>query len=298
MLIEATIKYEQESHLSRIECSRMSVESSREWYLQEKSLNSGALPAPPSKNESQEQLAAFVCGVLRKLVADPREPFPETFYLDFDRLRSIRTELQDLIHFEICSEVFNSLAERLRCRTVGVDTRQLLRDALFAITGFHGSREASQRWTMAIGNIAVELVRQALQLACSSRVYDSGLVQKVEEELRYAFNPLCYARHAAALESSLVQHVLNGAVAHISSSPIEIFNAFVAPTGSQTLPSPPPPPSYHGNAATVPPVQRSLPPVDAMTDLTRRITHIAILHWRIWSPLVYRRANTAAHMTV
>lgn len=261
----------------------MIAERSQVWYLGEKAFSPSALYAPPSKDESRENLTPFVRGFIRKLLADLREPFPETFSLDIDRLHLIRAELQDLIHFEICFEIFTSLAERLRSRTIGVDMRQLVRDALFAITGYHGSREGSQRWTIAIGNIAVELVRQALQLAGSSYVYDSGLVQKVEEELRDTLNPSCYARHAAVLEASLLQRVLEGAVAHINSSPIDLFNAFIAPAGLTQ----PPPLSHYGASTTFPPIQHSLTWVDTMADLTRRITHIAILHWRIWSPLVY-----------
>ncbi|KAF2809335.1 T-complex 11 [Mytilinidion resinicola] len=292
LLIEDTINFEQNFHLSRIERCRINVEEAQAWYAYESQRYNQIMP--PSfhqKTPQRAQFEVFIRALLGLLLTnDTRIEIPETFYLDHDRLRTLKSELHDIVYFDICYEIFGELLNMIDHRvTVSPNDKQALRDSIFAVLG-EGASFSSRHWYMNRENISVELVRHALQICGYPHTYDAYLVREADEKLHqmlFSHCPTTFFPHAARLESILLPEILDCATSHLHASPMDLFNSLVAPT----TPPPPPPPSSQASLSG-----RQLagddavsPPADRITDIAQRFTHIAVLHWRIWGPIVYVR---------
>ena len=93
------------------------------------------------KDIGRAQFETFVQAVVHILLSnDPSKDFPETFYLDQDRLRALKSELHDIVHFDMCCKVFAWLLREMNYRgPVPHTAQQNLRNSLFAIVGEDGN---------------------------------------------------------------------------------------------------------------------------------------------------------------
>ncbi|OCK85330.1 Tcp11-domain-containing protein [Lepidopterella palustris CBS 459.81] len=289
LLIEDTINFEQKYHLSRIARRRINVEIAQRWYSYETHRLRQLSPESfLHKDLGRVQLEVFIHGLIGLLLSnDSRNDFPETFYLDHDRLRTLKSELHDLVYFEICFEIFGLLLKRLGFHgPISHRTRESLRNSLFAIIG-EGTGHSSGWWTANREHISVELVRHALHVRGYSHSYDGYLVHEADCLLHQVFYSQCpdaFARHADAVEQTILQEILDCTNRHINSSPMEMFNSLIAPS---TPPPPPPPPMSNISAPRPTREQSTSSAPDHLTNIVHRIAHIAMLHWRIWGPIVY-----------
>ncbi|OCL09310.1 hypothetical protein AOQ84DRAFT_291507 [Glonium stellatum] len=288
LLIEDTINFEQKYHLSKIARGRINVEGAQQWHSFEEAMRQSAPPSYVRKGTGRAQFETFVQSLVHILLSnDPSKDFPETFYLDQDRLRALKCELHDIVHFDFCCNVFDRLLRQMNYRgSIPHSVHQDLRSSLFAIIGESRNYSARQ-WVANIDYVAVELVRHALNLCGFARSYEAELVQKAQGMLRATLcssRPSVFADRAEILERTVLPEILAYTNRHINSSPMEMFNALIAPSA----PPPPPPPPSHMNVI----VQRianeqNSSSSDHLIDIVHRITHIAVLHWRIWGPIVY-----------
>ena len=241
------------------------------------------------KDIGRAQFETFVQAVVHILLSnDPSKDFPETFYLDQDRLRALKSELHDMVHFDMCCKVFAQLLQEKNFRgSVSHTAQQDLRNSLFATVG-EGRNYSSRQWIVKIDYVAVELVRHALKLCGYTHSYEAHLHQKAHGMLRAM---LCsshqgaFACNADILERTILPEILACANRHVNSSPMEMFSTLIAPSA----PPPPPPPPSHMNVVVqrIANEQNPSSPSDCLTDIIHRITHIVVLHWRIWGPIVY-----------
>lgn len=306
LLIDDTINFEQKFHLQRIARDRINVDASQQWFAGElrkaRRMQSGV-----AKERSHFQFETFASSVLHLLLSNnPRQSFPETFYLDADRLRTLKSELEDLVYFDFCCRVFNDLVRRLGYTKRIPDTKyQALQDTIFTIvkqTGYGSTRQ----WAANMENVSVELIRQAHRLCGTPYSYDSRLVMFTDDMLRRIFQspyPPCpdlFALHAERIHRLILPRVLELAERHLFLSPIDMFNSLVVQAVPPIPPPPPPPVSSNSasapSAALSPSVAEGTPehiaaPNDQVTLIARRIAHITVLHWRIWHQIVYTRAD-------
>lgn len=290
LLIEDTINFEQKYHLSRIARGRINVEGAQRWYsYEEKSMRQSVPLSYVRKDIGRAQFETFVQAVVHILLSnDPSKDFPETFYLDQDRLRALKSELHDIVHFDMCCKIFAWLLREMNYRGSAPHTaQQNLRNSLFDIVG-EDRNYSSRQWIVNVDYIAVELVRHALNLCGHTHSYKAHLLQKAHEMLRAM---LCsshqgvFAHYADVLERTILPEILACANGHVNSSPMEMFSTLIAPSA----PPPPPPPPSHMNVVVqrIANEQNPSSPSDRLTDIIHRITHITVLHWRIWGPIVY-----------
>jgi hypothetical protein len=300
LLIEDTINFEQKHHLSRIERDRIKVNGSQRWFSRERQTARQMNPKSHLKDPARFRFETFLDAFLQLLLTnDSRNSFPETFSMDLDRLRGLKSELEDLVYFDICCQIFNYTVRKLdRSRQSQGATYQKLRLTLFTVVKQSGPFSNGQ-WHANLDNIAVEIVRQAHQECHLPGPYDAQLVQLTGDSLRHAFcsrYPNLFVIHAAYIHTCIFPQLLEIASRHLNLSPIDMYNSLIV----HAVPPPPPPPSSSNPSVAVTQiwsqyaVHAQQPPhsrKNHLAGITRRIAHIAILHWRIWEPIVYNRVK-------
>ncbi|KAL1623678.1 Protein SOSEKI 1 [Neofusicoccum ribis] len=287
LLIEDTINFEQKYHLDRIARRRILVERSQCWFAQH-AITCRSIPA--DCNAKDRGLRVIVRGLLSLLTSSDRQgSFPETFYLDFDRLRVLRAEFRDQVYLGVATATFRFLLRRIGfTRSVPDSHVQALREAVSAIVVVNevAGTSSNQHWLVNIDNTSVEIVRHALSLCGAEAEYDAELVDITAERLRHLVRPefgMVFHEQASAMRESLTNRVMKNTESFTSSSSVDIFNTLVNCTPA-------------ANTASTPDSTTSQEPEgpesEYLDDIARRITHIAVLHWRIWGSIVY--AQTAA----
>lgn len=273
MLIEDTVNFEQQYHMDRIARGRIDVARARSWYH-----------APAWRNDQQHETSMerelflrpdttkFLDALLYTLLSPACTPFPDTFKLDAERLRSIRSDIYDLFCLDACELVFTQVAGR---RALSHSQKNTLRFVISSVV--HQSPYGSS-WEDNIENIAAETVRQLSNLPDGELPpsQEAQLRTKTEQLLRQIFSDPSRFYFAAKAEAAQ-QHLLPIVQADLEqfnrASLVEVFNSY--------LPSP---------KALAHQKLRPTQPHDSssvLADVGRRIAHVAILHWRIWSPIVY-----------
>jgi hypothetical protein len=273
LLIEDTINFESKYHQSRIIRRGIKLGPARAWYLrQPKQDFDDDFPHPLA---GERELRPFVTGFVRLLLPNSREREPEIFALDSRRLRLLRNDLQDVHFLRICSEVFESLVkERSSVSALPPQAFVNLQNDLQDIFRAWSSPEFAHN-TISMNNISLEIARHAAR-CLGQRQLSSDLIEDADSLLEQSrHDPFVIDEHASIIEQKLVEAILeritNERCLHLS--PWDLFNALVPPTTS---------PNNVTSIAPTHPQLRAL-----MNDIIRRITHIAILHWRTWARIVY-----------
>lgn len=276
VLIEDTINFEQKYHCGRIARQRIDPEPSRLWYLQTGDLDDAS---------STVRLNIFIHALLN-MVLYPfnNDTFPETFSLDSDRLRSLRSDISDLFCLDACEKVFVDLALAAGLsRTHLHEARESLRSDLSSIITLspYGST-----WDDNLENVTLEVVRHLFLLARDDdrdldTTREHQLRDTADEALRTIFSDpkrsFFWAR-GEQVKEEVTPAILANVERFINVSPVDIFNAFISPCGDASLRQK----QFLGKLAP-----DSLSVGNVLADVVRRVSHIAVLHWRIWAPIVY-----------
>ncbi|KAF2117748.1 T-complex 11 [Lophiotrema nucula] len=286
LLVEDTINFERHYHLERLVNgrARVNIENAQRWYAA--STEKFRQSCPPKRHSHGSQLEVFARAVTTIFFSnDPRCEFPDTFYLDYERLRQLKSEVDDLVYFEICFDTYEDLFGALGYgRLASQATKHLLHGALSAVLG-EGAGHGTSHWMNNCENIAAELIRQAFLATGRPPFLSADLIQQTTRKLRNTLIPSIIQRKAQALEFGVQSQVLSTVNRHIRSSPMELFNTLVV------LPGPPPPPQapsqplasfQHSPSNTF-----SSQNIEQYNDLSNRIAHIILIHWRTWGPIAY-----------
>ncbi|KAL9097217.1 MAG: hypothetical protein Q9165_000644 [Trypethelium subeluteriae] len=258
LLVEDTIQFEQQHHQSRIEHGRIDVESAQGWL----SKYSHALRHESLRficeDKLPNDLGAFVYAFLRSLLAPTplTTSFPETFNLDLDRLASLRTDLVDQIHLNICLELHTDLLRRSNhhhhqpfsfpsssasastSTSTSTSTTNSLPESLLTIIGpppyprsptSTSTSSASTRWLTSLPNLTTHLLHSALPSLPTTSPLTHALHTTLERRLAHAFNPSSpsFAAYTHILLSRLLPTLLADVAAHVDDSPVALGNAFV-----------------------------------------------------------------------
>jgi hypothetical protein len=282
LLIEDTVNFENHYHLDRLVKGKARVDrdAAHRWWTSAKLKfrpQCTSVPQPSSRFHLEILTRAVVAGLAFK---GGCSNFPDTFYLDQDRLQVLQLEMDDLIHFEICFDMFRRLLQDFNySRAVSQTTRQRLQTTISAIVG-ESAPHQSQSWIYNAGPISLEIYRQAADLAGYSPFHNLDYLPQAKGDLLHLFENT-YTTHASALEATILPQILACSNKHFNSSPGELFNSLV-------VPAPPPPP--HSFVSTPTPQPDTLPPspyTNKLAGLTNRVTHIVLLHWRVWAKIAY-----------
>lgn len=262
LLIEDTINFEQKYHVSRMSRKRYDIQYARAWYLDGKE-NLERIPLTASW--PNRDVEGFVAALYQSLLPDSPVTLPDTFNLDSDRLRLLRVDLDALIRESICCDLLEQMV-RKKGKFCSATAKSTFRKDLQVIVS-----EGRNPIKWDIQSISVELTRHALRECGISAKTDASLTRFADHKLSEAFSiPSIRATFATSHKCAVSKELFTSVESLLSSSPWDIFNNLVPPT----IPG-----------ATIP--LHPLFKTDRKNDVLQRITHIAVLHWRIWENIVY-----------
>ncbi|KAF2153044.1 Tcp11-domain-containing protein [Myriangium duriaei CBS 260.36] len=267
VLIEDGVNFQQKYHLTRMHYGRLDTARARRWFFREHSrhLTSNAQP---------DKVRVFIAALFKALLSQSSvSSLPETFSLDSDRLRAMRADLHNLIYLEICLDVFDSALESSVSEEVRNKARKSFASTLPSIVG------DSRRFVDCASNIAVEIVRQCLEAERSDEKFNTHRTELAEGRLESELvsSSLQFARQAKRLYATYAPQLEKMVRENLPLTPLTLHDRMFAPSSQQaTLGAP----SAADKAAAA---QQS----KSIKAVLGRICHVAVLHWHIWSPLVY-----------
>lgn len=265
LLIEDTINFQRRYNAHRILIGKINGPESKEWLQY-------------SLEGQDSHMDALTSGLIRDMLEnDSANMCPATFYLDTDRLRALRIELHSRVYHEICREVLQETIPR------GVAAANVARASLTLQSSISDIVGSQGRFTERIDNIAVEIVRVAMEAHGQASGFDMDLLNAVEDRLRSCLRPSseAFVRHAEVLERHLIPKVQRRVQDHVRYTALDLQDTLVpqaAPSNRNSM----------GFGAVLEPVigAQALS-ADFDEDIIRRFTHILALHWQVWSELVY-----------
>jgi hypothetical protein len=255
----------------------VNIQTAQKWY---RSATEEFAPVCTQREASRLHLEIFVRGVTATLFGkDGRSDFPETLYLDAERLQTIKAEIENCIFFEVCLDMFTMLLKQFDYQGSNLlSARQQLVSSLTAIMGEMSLGCGPLRWMANSEALSLEILRQASTLAGQSTIYDYENLSSANSHLRHLFFSF-FTTQARNFEAAILPKVLATMDRHSNSSPMELFNNLVPST---TLPS-----AQATTIDTFPFHQILHPDARKLSDIANRISHIIILHWRIWGSIAY-----------
>lgn len=270
LLIADTINFQKRYNDHRIGLGKLNPEVSRLWLEQERDTFSMI------EGTSLTHLDTLTQAILRDLLfCSSTTSLTSTFYLDLDRLRTIRVDMHNIICQRVCGDILLELLGTAAPRSDVPKVLSALRASLTAIVGAQGV------WTDRVENIAVEIVRIALTLEGRSHAHDASLIALAERKLGSDLDPTssAFCMQARDMLDRLLPKAKECINSHCKLTAIELQEALVP-----QLPSTP----THslGMGAVCEPVAAAKSS-DPDTDLVNRFSHVVVLHWQVWSDLVY-----------
>lgn len=259
LLIDDTINFQRRYNAHRIAIGKIDPLEARNWLRDE--LESAELQGQMAPSHLQ----ALTSGLLRDLLYNDLSTMcPQTFYLDVDRLRTLRVELHGRIYQAICREVLREVSNPAVHAVEMTKACEVLQRSIAAIVGTSG------RFVDKADNIAVEITRVALVIEGHYPSFDANLLGLVEQKLSNYLRPdsSAFRQGAMALFERLVPKVETRVRENTRLSALNLQDMLVPSTTKQSLGFAP-------------------PAIDVDDDVVRRFAHIIILHWQVWAELVY-----------
>ena len=269
LLVEDTINFQRRYNAHRIGLGKIDVRKSQKWLNDERE----HLSTPVQQATHLEALAS---ALVRDVLFNENNICPPTFYLDADRLKSIRLDLRSTFSYELCRQILAELTPAYVTPAELLRAQGALHTSVSAIVGISG------RFLDRIENIAVEIVRILLILEGRYPPLDTSILGLVEQKLALALQPASAAFDKIARDTCdrLLPKLITSVEGHIRMSAVDLQDALVNQAPSQ-LSSPP---IGFGAVLAPPEPTRTYDPDD---DIVRRLTHVICLHWHVWSDLVY-----------
>lgn len=258
-MVDATVAFEQKDFLRRM-TEGWDVSRARTWFVRER------------HGKGQPSGAMVLAPAVTKLIVTNSEHLPPTFTLDYIRLRTLQKDFEDLMYQTACRWTMEEVLSSLDWKT---SIPQSAYDSLFAriciITSADETR--SSALTM-MEDVALEIVRIAYELC-----YISNLPSA--KDLDFAASNLEYSSDASTsvfkdLQSYLAEDLHDMIDAEVQSTkdltPMQIANRYVP-------------------ALSVHPSPQTITEQTQLRRLAQQISHISVLHWRVWGPLLYEQPD-------
>ncbi|KAI9680575.1 MAG: hypothetical protein M1817_004015 [Caeruleum heppii] len=263
LLIEDTVNFEQRYFLRSVSEGRLEARLARHWFdLHQEYYHSlvDLREVPPS----DRSVALFVRGLVALIMPSSGCPIPDTFHLDLDRLEGLTMELQEHLTVEVCFEVLEHFVE---LRPKGEQPRHLEDDFRKAVSSVLDSDMDGSDWSGRPDRLALEIGRHAEKISGRPEVLDKKGVDSIAASVS----------RALLVQSETWQHLEEMAAEEIWAQTLThtLYHLRVPITAS-------------AEAANV---QDAGPEPNSgrlsFPGLSRKLAHLAALHWRVFGPLVY-----------
>ena len=278
LLVEDTVNFQRRYNAHRISMGKIDVPRSRLWFEHEMEALTTAYSTPT-------HVEALTSALLKGLVFTDHfyHSYPQTFYLDQERLRAFRTEIHAQIFNLVCKEVLYEMAPKQAPQTELEEAAAALENCVNSILdGCHGRIGTNVEY------VAAEIMRLVLFIEKAATDCDPDLMdfaqQRLETDLRTQ-SPT-FKKHAEDVVARILPKMQTSVTKHIKYPALRLQDLLV--------PHSPPSIAHHLPLSYVAPgygavCDAAMGPTPVVKDeeLIRRFTHVVVLHWQVWAELVY-----------
>ena len=259
LLIADTVPFLQDCFRKLIESNQFEVSCSRKWFNQ--------LSNPQSSQQATE-FERFVNGVLT-LTWSVDKTLPATFGYDKERIQVLRNDILDLVQLRICGQTYDELATMRNGKTPTTAEAQVVCSRIVQImTSDEGFSEGVSRHKDAI---SLEIARAVAGIKVDSK--PSHAIALSRNDIR---------RASARLQRSLQDkhsETLTTTTEELYNRTLVFANGFFQIDTLQI--------SNSQRQWSMTRSAKGFPLEPDVEDISRRLAHIAVIHWQVWSELAY-----------
>ena len=217
----------------------------------------------------EARLKTFSRSVLAIVTSTPNTPIatiaPKTFTFDMDRLQALRIKYQGCVYQDFYIEALLRNLHSLGYS--GTPPLSVCNDLLVRIINLASPQRTIDGCYAELARAALEIVRRAYELCNRTDLLEEETVQNTITFIQRAQNAKSAIRqdldnHLSHTLQMLVDHELETI---FNLSPLQILNHYAHQRFSTDL--------YESQ--------------EALRHIANQIAHITVLHWRIWSPILY-----------
>ncbi|KAL8827704.1 MAG: hypothetical protein Q9170_006903 [Blastenia crenularia] len=248
-LLEDSIQYEQTQILSRI-AAGWSISYERDWF-----------ETTHDCDEPEDRFSMFVNKVIDKVAARSSD-LPLTFSADLDRLRALQHDFRLCHYHAACVATFRSTLRQLGRKDTLSDQSyaQIMQNIWAVIVGLGPLFEFGPHCA-----VTLQIVSEAFQVCDISALPDSNTLYYATLAFKDALDDTREVK--SRVWNELARLVYLEADVIFDMSPLEILNRY----------DPGPAEPSDG------PRKADL----SLESVARRTAHVAVLHWRVWAPILY-----------
>lgn len=232
------------------------------------------------------QLSTFINAVV-DLVVSNHSHYPSTFEYDFDRLRLLQLDFQNCLAQAACSQAFiECLGQLGHDRLPSTETITTLHLRICSLTAAADSRSDLCKQANAV---ALEIVRECHSICGYKSLPSASRVDSTERRVLEYWTPgfPAFQELVSILKADFAL-LLDEEVKTIKTmDPIEILSYLNPPPSPAFAPSRSP--REHLLSYQELPWGRSEHLDESLLNMAKRTAHIAILHWRVWLPILYEQ---------
>ena len=257
-MVEDTVHFEQKTFLQRI-ANGWDYDDARAW------LDSGC-ESETALIRPHPYLPKIVRGMI-ELVSDdrPKQPWPSNLLYDVDRLMALKIELHVTIYRRACLQACDATLRAFGRQTpMTPEQCERLWKRIEAVLEIEVS---GQNLLISNRNPILEIVREACKICGVLTLPEEGLLNFAEWHIHLCMNP--HYRGSQRLRDDLGRRLTEMV-------DIEV-QGLVGMTPLQML-------NY---ASQRPRDQETDDESRRLLGIARRLAHISVLHWRIWTPILY-----------
>ena len=257
-MVEDTVHFEQKTFLQRI-ANGWDYDDARAW------LDSGcgsetALPRP------HPYLPEIVRGMIELISDDrPKQPWPSNLLYDADRLMALKIELHVTIYRRACLQACDATMRAFGRQTpMAPEECERLWKRIEAVLEIE---VLGQNLLISNRNSVLEIVREACRICGVLTLPEEGLLSFAEWHTNLCMNPHYGGsqRFRDDLGRRLTDMVDIEVQGLVGMTPLQMLNY----------------------ASQRPREQETDDESRRLLGIARRLAHISVLHWRIWTPILY-----------
>ncbi|KIX10629.1 uncharacterized protein Z518_01713 [Rhinocladiella mackenziei CBS 650.93] len=280
-LIDDTVAFQKDYFRTRINNGKLDVKPCRQWYASAVAKHRDCQRSGETRKTAS--LGSLIHGLIDYCLSANLD-VPATLHHDKTRLRTMRDELQDILHLNICLSIFDQLIRHLlgperhssamhsTLQTRIIEMKLILQSRIMDLTDGNTGPNLTvpDIWLQHGSAIALELTRAAYHVY--KRAEFSLPDAEVAKTTLHLMSEFESERHhgsrARALASELEQ------AAHEYASTFQGMSTLAISEAQKQW--------YQLRQQRQP--WRNTPDLD---DMARRLAHIAVIHWMVWADLVY-----------
>lgn len=206
--------------------------------------------------------------VLHLIISNDKD-LPSTFEYDFDRLSALQVHFQSYLMVAGCCQIFAKTLQLLgQGKAPSPELYHSLVNCIRALAPCLGSTSNDDR-EQRIQDVALEIVREAYSVCNIQSLPDSTLVKGIEGWVRIWWHSksIAYENLEKTYRKELWDLLMENVDTVMKMTPLQMLDWLNPPPSKRE-------PKTEGIS---------------MSSMARRLAHIAILHWRIWAPILYQQ---------